>query len=514
MKITRISLLVAVLATAGLWSARAVLAAGETPLEFVHALSDSGYADIAIDYLNDLKKENRLPPDVAEVMDLELSKCLRKAANNAYKPEEKEELLKQSKEHLDTFLKEKPNNPEALSAMVWWAGFITDKAMEYMRATKDPALLKEPDKGKEKKAQLLASAREALKEAEPKFADAAEKFRVKMASLKPGHEHDDIEGRWQEARFQAILCNYYIAQTYEDRNAPERQAILEKAAAQFDAIFQVNRETVMGLFAHMWQGKVALDMGNMELAKDIFDEVLANVPEPGSGNSRENRLAPGMDALFAQVQQFRFEITAKESPKDFVKEAREWLVKYKPLFGKTDGYQAISLELVKVLLAGAEKATDSSLKVRLKAEAQKLLLEVSRIIGPYQAEANGLLKTLRGGTSSSGEPTTFAEAIDRATDAALASKWDEAIKWYDKALDLVKKLPPRESQEGGRVGQGRPRQNLLRQGPPTVPQERSHRLPGNLADLGHRVSQEFFCPAGGRPGGQRPLESIPGREAG
>ena len=65
---------------------------------------------------------------------------MRKAANNAYKPEEKEELMKQSKEHLDLFLKEKPNHPEAVSAMAWWAGFITDKAMDYMRATKDPAL--------------------------------------------------------------------------------------------------------------------------------------------------------------------------------------------------------------------------------------------------------------------------------------------------------------------------------------------------------------------------------------
>ena len=65
MKLTRIFLLVAVLATAGLCSARAVLAASETPLDFVHALAGSDYADIAVDYLNDLKKENRLPPDLA-----------------------------------------------------------------------------------------------------------------------------------------------------------------------------------------------------------------------------------------------------------------------------------------------------------------------------------------------------------------------------------------------------------------------------------------------------------------
>ena len=449
MKLARILLTVAVLATAGLWSVRSVPAATETPLEFVHALSDGGYADIAIEYLNDLSKEKQLPPDLAEVLDLEMSKCLRKAANTAYKPEEKEELMKQAQEHLNTFLKEKPNHPEAVSAMVWWAGFITDKAMEYMRASKDPALLKEPDKGKEKKAQLLALARESLKDAQPKFADAAEKFRARMAKLKPGPKRVDVEGRWQEARFQAILCNYYIAQTYEDPKAADRIDILEKAAAQFDAIFQVNRETVMGLFAHMWQGKVVLDQGNLELAKDIFDEVLANVPEPGSANTRENRLAAGMDALFAQVQQFRFEITAKESQKDFVKEAREWIKNYKVLMGRTDGYQAISLDLVKVLLAGMEKIKDPAGKGKLKTEALKLLTDVSHIPGPYQQEAISMLKILRVGSSSSGEPTTYFEWVDRGSGAAGESKWDEAIHSYEKALDMVKKLREGGTQPGG-----------------------------------------------------------------
>ena len=233
----------------------------------------------------------------------------------------------------------------------------------------------------------MASAREAFQEAQPKFIQAADKFHEQLPKLH-GKERDEMEGRWQETRFQGILCNYYIAQTYEDLKAPERLDILEKASKQFDEIFQMNRETVMGLFAHMWQGKVVLDQGNTELAKDIFDEVLANVPEPGGPNSRENRLLPGMDALYAQVQQFRFEITAKESLKTFVAEARLWIKNYKGLMGKTDGYQAISVQLAKTLLAGAEKT--GSEKSKLQAEALKLLNDVARIPGPSQNEADFL----------------------------------------------------------------------------------------------------------------------------
>ena len=93
----------------------------------------------------------------------------------------------------------------------------------------------------------------------------------------------DLEAKWQNAAFQAILCDYYLAQTYEDPKDPQRREMLEKAAKEFDDIFQASGESEIGVYAHMWQGKTVMELGDdPELAKDIFDEVLANF-ETGGG---------------------------------------------------------------------------------------------------------------------------------------------------------------------------------------------------------------------------------------
>ena len=93
----------------------------------------------------------------------------------------------------------------------------------------------------------------------------------------------DLEAKWQNAAFQSILCDYYLAQTYDDPKDPQRRETLEKAAKEFDDIFQANRDSEMGVYAHMWQGKTVMELGDdLELAKDIFDEVLANFETGGA----------------------------------------------------------------------------------------------------------------------------------------------------------------------------------------------------------------------------------------
>ena len=191
-------------------------AAAEDSLEYIQALENKGYADIAAEYLADMKEKNSLPPDVAEVWDMEMSKCLRKAADQAYTPAEGVKLRKQSQEHLDKFLQEKPNHPEAISAQVWWAGFISDEAMEHAWKARDPRL------SAAQKAEERAKAQAALEKAQPRFADAAEKFRKLLAAAKNPRKKADIELQWQDARFKAILCDYYLAEAIENKADAKR----------------------------------------------------------------------------------------------------------------------------------------------------------------------------------------------------------------------------------------------------------------------------------------------------
>ena len=93
-----------------------------------------------------------------------------------------------------------------------------------------------------------------------------------------------MESNLYEVQFQLALIDYYLAQTYSDPKSAERMAALKKAAQAFDDIFQRNRGSVTGLYAHMWHGKTAEELGDLQTALDIYDEVLANAPEPdGTG---------------------------------------------------------------------------------------------------------------------------------------------------------------------------------------------------------------------------------------
>ena len=90
----------------------------------------------------------------------------------------------------------------------------------------------------------------------------------------------ELETNLHEAQFQLALIDYYLAQTFLDPKSAERMAALKKAAQAFDDIYQRNRGSVTGLYAHMWHGKTGEELGDLAMALDIYDEVLANAPEP------------------------------------------------------------------------------------------------------------------------------------------------------------------------------------------------------------------------------------------
>ena len=179
--------------------------------------------------------------------------------------------------------------------------------------------------------------------------------------------------------------DYYLAQTYLDRTAPSAPRRSRKAAKAFDDIFQRDRTataglTDAGLLAHMWHGKTAEELGDLDLATDIYDEVLAN-----PRNSGEKGPATGWEPWFAQVEYFRLLVLAKQKPREFLAEAAAWLQQYRRL-KQTDGYQGIALELAKALYAQAEKAHGPE-KAKRASDALQILIEMSKVRSQYQQEA-------------------------------------------------------------------------------------------------------------------------------
>ena len=188
------------------------------------------------------------------------------------------------------------------------------------------------------------------------------------------------------------LVDYYVAQTYPDANNEDRKAALERAAATLDAIFQreagADNLPATGVLAHMWHGRVAEELGDLDLAEDHLRGGV------GPGAQRGQQTSSSWDSLFAQVDYFRLRIVAKQSPQQFPAKAAEWLKEYRS-WKQTDGYQGVALELAKAKYAQAQEATGPA-KVACLSEARKLLAEVAGVRGPYQREAPLLRRKLIG----------------------------------------------------------------------------------------------------------------------
>lgn len=436
-------------------------AADEEPLRFVQILRETGYGDMAVEYLLILDKRPDLPKEVRDVLDLEMSKSLRAAAANAYDVREYERLTARSQKHLEKFIKEKPGHPAVASAMISWGGYIGQRALEKLGAARRAA-----GKNQEKHDQLLAEAREELKQSRDKFAQAQMQLEKQLAALPPApkrrtrassrsrnsRRRDKIEGELLDVRFQTALVDYYLAQSYPNPKDKERLNVLRRAAKGFDDIFQRDRTdgqlTLIGLRAHMWHGKTAEEMGDLRLATDIYDEVLVNAADPN-----ERRAATGLEPLFAQVEHFRLLILAKQKPDEFLAEATAWLDANVRRLRQTEGYQGVALEVAKLIYENAQKESGPKKAKRLS-ESLRMLTDMAKVHSSHQQDAMLLRRELLLASGKTElEIGSFEEAVAMADAAVYESQWRQARKLYKKALALAEETKLKDDTRVEAVGE-------------------------------------------------------------
>ncbi len=432
----------------------------ESPVfQFLHAAQAKGYGEVALDYLEQLRSSGKMPPTLDETWDLELSRSYRSAAAEAYNADEAQARMAKAQSHLDKFLREHPDHAEVARAMESWGDLALDRALEHLRIAntmKDPAV----------KQQQMQAARAALEEARPRFVDATERyhdrFQAIMAEnkdLPSGRQRTasftrkrraaeeaqrEAELSWLDCRFKAAKIEFYLGQTFPDPKSKERQVALASAAKAFDTIFQGYRESLIGLHAHMWHGRSADELGQDQLALDIYDEVLATAPE---GRERET----GLEPLFAEAQYHRLLVVRRmQGFKEFLKQASEWL-QSRRAWRSMDAYQGVALEVARSNLEHAEEIAGPR-KNQLVQASLSQLADIARTRGAFQQEAILLRRDL---TKSSPHDLssikTFDEAFAVGESAAESLDWPTAATALEKALELSSTTKDAERLETARA---------------------------------------------------------------
>lgn len=436
----------AMLCGAAIWFllADAAMQAAEEHLRFLHALQHRGYGDVAVIYVEQLSARSDLPDDIRQVLDLERCNSLRLAAEDAYNADEAKRLLDEAEKYLEKFLAEHPDHPEVGTALLASGEFSLDRAQQRIGQAMAMA-------DKRAREAALVEARDMLQKARVPLTDAFRRYQARFKSLPPPQApqstnrqelqayeravaaREEVELGLVESQYKVAMVDYYLAQTYDDPKSETRRAILGQAAKEFDIIYQAYRGFEAGVLAHTWHGKAVEDLGDQQLALDIYDEVLTNSPEPGEASEDQA-------AMFAQVQLFRLRLLLKKSGAPvFFAEAEAWLQSHRG-WQRVPGYNGIALEVAKAKLELSKKA-DVNEKRRLAREVLIALTAIGKNESEYKSEALRLRRELLSSSGSTAEITAGeSEALGDA--AAEEGNWEEAYTAYQEA---IKKADPKQT---------------------------------------------------------------------
>ncbi|MBC7816926.1 MAG: hypothetical protein IAG10_08575 [Planctomycetaceae bacterium] len=416
--------------------------AEEDFIEFLRGLQSQGYGDLAVHYLNQIKERPDLPDEVKTTWDLEMARSLRVAAKETPNTDLQQKYIVEAQTSLDKFLKEQANHEEAASAQ------MTSGDISLFRA-QNALLVGLRDKTK--KDTLIPEARKLLGEARPKFEKAVTMYKervdkaragaggkTKTMSVKAQKQFVALVESWYNARFKVATVDYNIGLTYSEPAAPARKEALQKASKGFDSIYQENREERTGIYAKMWGGKAAEEMGEFDKALDIYDEVMSAAPP--DKDKREAEYA----AMFQEVNRYRLMLLGRTKKyNDLVDDATEWL-RFHDSAHRTNGYQGIALELAKAHLELA-KTRKGAEATKSAAEAKKWIAAIIKVPSDYQKDAILLQRLSAGGQevplASFDEAIAVADSSAKAageatTPADVKANWQEAEKAYSRAIEL------------------------------------------------------------------------------
>jgi len=440
------------------------LRAAERPhLEFVEGLRSRGLGELAVEYLASIKNRADLPADVKDIFDLELAKSHGAAAIETVNVDEAKKHLAEAKVLLDKFVKEHPTHPQVASANTTYGDLAFRGGQALLRAA-----LNLTEKDKDKKKTMLQEARSAFEDARPRFAKAVELYTTTVNSLTTERKAAQAEAQekskkvkktrtraqrladealelamedWYDARFKLASVDYNVGRTYTDPKDATRVKALQAAAKSYDDIYQANRLLRIGLFAHMMHGRVVDEQGNLDLALDIYDEVLGNAP----ADRNDPRPPPAFESLFAEVEYFRLLILEKQKRFDEIilevegqKPDRLGWLDVNLEARRTSGYQGVSLMLAKALIEKAKAQKGNEAKLTIK-KSIALLSSIEKVPSEHK-EAAILLKInyQRQAEDTEQEIATFSEAMAIAKNSLKLDDVPGGISALKRAVFLAK----------------------------------------------------------------------------
>ena len=404
--------------------------AQERYLDFIKALQDGGYADIAIEYAEQLRGRAGVPEEVRAATDYVIGKSLMIGAELLTDLGKRQEHLQEARKYLDKFIREQPQHSRIADAHLDLAQLLVERGRLALLHANNP-------NNQDRRLQFQQEARGFMDDARKSFTAARDQFLVefkKFAAYIPETDKREREAKdlarhnVMQAQLHLGMVLYEQAQAY-DKASPDRRRTLEEAAAIFRKVHEEYRVWLAGQYARLWQGKCFEEMGDLTRAEGIYRELLEH-------EDRDRVL----QALQRQTQYFLIIVLNQRG--DYVLAvdmARKWLQEYSS-FRRTETGIGVLFEQAQAQLQQAlARPEKNAERDRLLAQAMFGLDEVARFATIHRQPAIVLQQKYKGlAGSKAGTVMSFERARALAEAAREAKKWPEAATNYSQALRLAK----------------------------------------------------------------------------
>ena len=416
-----------------------------SPFELARGLRQSGRADLALEYLQEVEK--RLSPQDQKALPLEQALCLLAEAQEQAEEGKRDSLLGEARLRLDQFLQSQSKHPRRVEANLALADVLAVQAQAQLSRSLRIELPLLPPEGSPEFERIMQerdrASQQRRKEAEkaaPLFLDAAKRYdeaakllkdQANASNLSPA-EKRRLSQEIFDAQLRAGINLSRLAETVlgdSPQDTKLRSDHREKALKTFEQLATGTSSGRSAWIARAWKAETLFEMGKPKEAEAEFTAILkTNLAEASDGkrlaeffqlrrdylNAMRERNATQLEAVASRLRQWleRYGQRRRVSSQD-----EQWAVRY---------YLAFTLQTRADLLLppapkGGGKMPELPTRARLLyQEAEKHYRLLSQQPNDYQGRAERYrLYVLRRLVGETARPVQHYQTFEEAHVAAI-----------------------------------------------------------------------------------------------
>ncbi len=246
---------------------------------FVEGLRKREFYDLALDYLESMRKSPLADPAFLEAIDYETGVTLL-AGSRLLPPKEREKQLEQARACFQKFMTEHPQHPMVAAVNNQLANLLVDCGRVKMDQAEQPN--RSPDQKKQLRNDaraLFQEAQKTLTQIEAKLHDEHQQYKtVDPNDVKRIAERNQVRTNIMQTRLALATMVYEIAQTY-DQGSKENKETLQAAAVKFGEYYKKYSRWVGGFYARIDEARCYKDLGDYDKAMKMLEEIMGQSEE-------------------------------------------------------------------------------------------------------------------------------------------------------------------------------------------------------------------------------------------